>query len=203
MTKIGFICEGRTEQILLQSGTFRQLLASLNIESLPVIDAGGSGNLLPHNILGYIDRLEKEGAEAIAILTDLDEDICITKTKERIGARSKDIVVIAVKKIEAWFLACSPTMQKVFGVTSFNFANPEEDKEPFETINQLLTKHVGRGIGKKKAGKIKLINKLLENGLDLTQAAAHDNCPSAMYFLQKLMEIGKGKAHSNNPADPD
>jgi len=163
MIKIGFICEGRTEQILLQSDTFHQLLASLNIESLPVIDAGGSGNLLPSNILGYIDRLEKGGAKIIVILTDLDEGICITKTKERIGARPTDIVVIAVKMTEAWFLACSPTMEKVLGLKGFNFANPEDDKDPFETINQLLAK----------------------------QAAAHNNCPSAGYFLKKLMEIGK------------
>jgi hypothetical protein len=193
MVKVGFICEGATEQILLQSDTFRRLLASLKIESLPVIDAGGSGNLLPHNIAGYTARLEKEGATFIFILTDLDEDICITKTKERIGARTNDIVVIAVKKIEAWFLACSPTMQRVLSVSGFKFAAPEVDNEPFETINQLITKHTGRGIGKKKAGKIRLINKLLENGLDLTQAAAHPNCPSAGYLLKKLKEVGESE----------
>src|SRR5882757_9433050 len=99
MTKIGFICEGRTEQILLQSNSFGQLLTSLNLESLPVINAEGSGNLLPHNIEGYVSRLEKEGAETIVIVTDLDQDICITETKKRISARKKDLVVIAVKKI--------------------------------------------------------------------------------------------------------
>jgi hypothetical protein len=80
-------------------------------------------------------------------------------------------------------------MEKVLNVKSFYFADPEADKEPFETINQLLTKHIGRGIGKKRAGKIKLVNKLLENGLDLSQAAAHGNCPSAKYFLKELIEI--------------
>lgn len=196
MVKVGFICEGATEQILLQSDAFRQLLASLNIESLPVIDAGGAGNLLPHNIDGYVTRLEKEGAQAIVILTDLDDEICITKTKERIAARSQDIVIIAVKKIEAWFLACGPAMSKLLGVPSFNFANPEEDKQPFETINQLLTKHTGRGVGKKAAGKIKLISKLLDNGLDLSHTTAHKNCPSAAYFLKKLAIIGESPAKS-------
>ena len=190
MVKVGFICEGAIEQIFLQSNQFRALLTSLNIESLPVINAGGADNLLPHNIEGYIARHEKEGAQAIVILTDLDEDICITETKKRIKARTQDIVVIAVKKIEAWFLACGPAMQTLLNVPQFNFANPEDDNEPFETINQLLTKHIGRGIGKKKAGKIKLVTRLLENGLDLTQAAAHPNCPSAAYFLKRLKEIG-------------
>ena len=41
MTKIGFICEGRTEQILLQSNAFGKLLASFNLEPLPVIDGDG------------------------------------------------------------------------------------------------------------------------------------------------------------------
>jgi hypothetical protein len=191
MVKVGFICEGQTEQILLQSESFRQLLLSMNIQSLPVIDAGGAGNLLPHNIDGYIARLEKEGAEFIIILTDLDEEICITKTKERIGARPKDIVVIAVKKIESWFLACGSAMTKLLGLPNFEFTNPEDDKNPFETINQLLHKHTGRGVGKKTAGKIKLVNRMLEHGLDLSTAAAHKNCPSAAYFIKKLTDAGK------------
>jgi len=189
MVKVGFICEGATEQILLQSDSFRQLLARLNLESLPVIDAAGADNLLPHNITGYISRLEKEGAHAIVILTDLDEDICITETKNRINARAQDTVVIAVKKIEAWFLACTVAMRMLLGEPGFSFGNPEDDIEPFETINQLLVKHRGRGIGKKKAGKIKLVTRLLAGGLDITQAAAHPNCPSAAYFLRKLKEI--------------
>ncbi len=190
MTKIGFICEGRTEQILLQSNTFGKLMASLNLESLPVIDAGGSGNLLPHNIQGYLSRLEKEGARAIIILTDLDEDICITETKNRISAREKDIVVIAVKKIEAWFLACTPTMQQLLAQPGFSFDNPENEKDPFATINGLLITHTGRGIGKKTAGKIKLATKMMDMGFDLSNAAGHAGCSSAQYLLKKLTEIG-------------
>ncbi len=192
MVKVGFICEGATEQILLQSDAFRQLLASLNIESLPVIDAAGADNLLPHNKEGYIDRFEKEGAAVIVILTDLDEDICITETKKRLKARGQDTIVIAVKKIEAWFLASTLTMRMLLGDNQFNFGNPEEDKEPFETINQLIVKYHGRGIGKKRAGKIKLVTRLITEGLDISQAAAHPNCPSAAYFLKKLQEIGAG-----------
>jgi hypothetical protein len=94
MVKIGFICEGATEQILLSSGSFRRLLGSLDLESLPVIDAKGAGNLLPHNIEGYVTRLEKEGANVIVILTDLDEDVCITETKNRVGARAQDFVLL-------------------------------------------------------------------------------------------------------------
>jgi hypothetical protein len=189
MVKIGFICEGQTEQIILQSDRFRELLATMNIESLPVIDAKGAGNLLPHNISGYIERLEKQGAQTIFILTDLDEDICITKTKERISARPQDIVVIAVKKIEAWFLACTPTMRKLLGESGFSFPSPENESHPFETINQFLIQHRGRGIGRKSAGKVKLVFRMINEGFTLSDAAAHPNCPSVRYLLRKLAEI--------------
>jgi hypothetical protein len=190
MIKVGFICEGYTERILLQSDSFRNLLVSLNIESLPVINAEGAGNLLPHNITGYISRLEKEGAQVIVILTDLDEDICITETKKRISARAQDIVIIAIKKIEAWFLASNPAMQNLLNKPDFHCDAPENEKIPFETINSLLVKMNGRGIGKKTAGKIKLVNALIASGLDLSKAAEHPNCPSARYFLDKLKQIG-------------
>lgn len=82
-------------------------------------------------------------------------------------------------------------MRKLLGHPGFKCTNPEEEQEPFETINDLLIAHSGRGIGKKTAGKKKLINRLLENGLELADAAAHGSCPSAAYFLRKLKEIGE------------
>lgn len=171
----------------------------MNIQRLNVINAEGSGNLLPHNIGGYITRLENEGAEAIVILTDLDEDICVNKTKERISARKQDIVVIAVKKIEAWFLACNPAMQNLLADPAFNFPSPENENAPFETINNLLINHTGRGVGKKRAGKIRLVTRLLEKGLDLTQAAAHPNCPSVNYLVHKLTLLGGGQQQKALP----
>jgi hypothetical protein len=191
MVKVGFICEGDTEQIFLGSDAFQNHLASLKLESLPIINAKGSGNLLPHNISGYIERLEKQGAEVILILTDLDDDICITETKDRISARKQDIVVIAVKKIESWFLACSPTIQQLLGQPGFHFDDPEKENEPFERINALMLQYRGRGIGKKSAGKVKLATRMIEMGFDISNAASHANCSSAQYLLKKLKDIGK------------
>lgn len=187
MVKVGFICEGRTETILLSSDTFTRLLASLNIEPLQIIDAKGSGNLLPHNISGYVERLEKAGAQTIMILTDLDEDICITKTKERISARQQDIVIIAVKKIEAWFLACTPAMRNFLQDDDFTFPLPENEADPFQTIKKL---YKSRGIGKITLAKVRLATKMLESGFDFSTAAAHTNCSSARYLLDKLTQIG-------------
>jgi hypothetical protein len=50
MVKVGFIVEGQTESILLQSPAFNDILRQHNIELINVINAEGSGNLLPHSI---------------------------------------------------------------------------------------------------------------------------------------------------------
>ena len=110
MINVGFIVEGFTEYFLLKSASFNEFLTRNNIRLVNVINAQGCGNLLPHNIEGYIQLLEKDGAEKIVILTDLDRDVCITSTKNRIKARPQDVVVVAVQQIESWFLACTPAM---------------------------------------------------------------------------------------------
>ena len=191
MVKIGFICEGDTEQILLLSGSFQQYLSSINLLAVNVINACGSGNLLPHNIGGYVESLEKAGAEVVVILTDLDDDICITRTKERIKPRVHDVVIIAVKKIEAWFLANDIAMRSLLKDGQFSFIAPEGEDNPFETIKGLLLKFTGRGIGRTSSGKIRLIKRLIDLGFDLQNSANHPQCFSAKYFLGKLKEIGK------------
>lgn len=191
MVKIGFICEGDTEQILLLSDNFQSYLSSINLHAVNVINACGSGNLLPHNIKGYIQSLENAGAGVILILTDLDNDICITRTKERLLARQQDIVIIAVKKIEAWFLANEIAMRSLLYNSQFSFSLPELEDNPFETINGLLVQYTGRGIGRTSAGKIRLVKRLLDVGLDLSNSANHHECSSAKYFLAKLQEIGR------------
>lgn len=191
MVKIGFICEGDTEQILLLSDNFQSYLSSINLRAVNVINACGSGNLLPHNIKGYIQSLENAGAEVILILADLDNDICITRTKERLLARQQDIVIIAVKKIEAWFLANDIAMRSMLNDSHFSFPLPELEDNPFETINNLLVQFKGRGIGRTSAGKIRLVKRLLDVGFDLSNSANHPQCSSAKYFLAKLLEIRK------------
>lgn len=189
MRKVGFICEGYTEFYLLRSESFQNLLTRFNLNSVNVINAKGSGNLLPNNISGYIQSLEKDGANVIIILTDLENDICITQTKQRISARREDIVIIAVKQIEAWFLACSKTMGILLNSPQFKFPFPEKENKPFITINNLLIEHTGKGIGRNRSGKVKLINRMLERGLDISEASVHDNCVSAKYFIDKLSQI--------------
>jgi hypothetical protein len=191
MIKAGFICEGGSDFILFQSESFSELLKQLNIVSVNVIDAEGFGNLLPHNIEPYIQSLENKGAEKIVIVTDLDNAECITLTKQRINARPQDYVIIAVKEIESWFIADTTTMRKMLQKQDFNFDFPENELEPFNTINNLLVQYTRRGIGRiSRGGKKKLAKRMLDFGFDFRRSSSHPNCPSAKYFIDKLQQIG-------------
>lgn len=196
MVKVGFICEGKTETNLLSADRFGSFLSEIGIERINVINAETSGNLLPHNIIPYIASLTNEGASVIVILTDLDEQACIAITRDRIKPRPQDILVVAVKEIEAWFLANTNAMRVLFGSPDFIFEHPEKENEPFRVINQLLVQYTGRGIGnnsKRIGGKIRLVNRLINNGINVEESAEHPNCPSARYFIEKLKAIGKAR----------
>ena len=190
MVKVGFICEGATERIILSSASFGSYLNSLGIQFVDeIIDAEGCGNLLPHNIDAYILRLEKKGANKIIVIRDLDSYPCFTSIKEHLKAREQDVVIIAVKTIESWLLANTNVMKVLFNKPDFYFDYPEKENEPFETINQLLVEFTGRGIGKKKSGKQKLADKVLALGFSVQDSASHPNCPSAKYFIDKLIQL--------------
>jgi hypothetical protein len=186
MVKVGFICEGETEKLIIESEAFKTLLAHSSLELILAIDAKGNGNLLPHNIEKFIAILEDARCDKIFILTDLDKDSCITFTKQRVSAREKDIIIVAVKQIEAWFLSDTQTLSGLFKA-KFQFEFPENENEPYDTLNTLFVNHTGSGNGKKNnGGKIKTARKMINNGFSVVNAAAHPNCSSAKYFLQKL-----------------
>lgn len=186
MVKLGFICEGETEKLIIESEAFKTLLAKSDLQLVLTINAEGNGNLLPHNIEKFIAILEDAGCDKIFILTDLDKDSCITFTKQRILTRQKDVIIVAVKQIESWFLSDSQTLSGLFK-TKFQFKFPENEIEPYDTLNTLFINYTERGNGKKdNGGKIKTAQKMLVNGFSLTNAANHPNCPSAQYFIKKL-----------------
>ena len=189
MVKVGFICEGETEKLIIESEAFNTLLKKSDLQLILAIDAAGNGNLLPQNIEKFIAILEDAGCKNIFILTDLDKDSCITFTKQRISAREKDIIIVAVKQIEAWFLSDSQTLSGLFK-TKFQFEFPENEIEPYDTLNTLFINRTGRGNGKKvNGGKIKTARKMLNNGFSVSNAASHPNCPSATYFIEKLQSF--------------
>ena len=105
VVNIGFVCEGYTELFILESDSFKSILNSLKLKSVGVINVEGNGNLLPHNIKIHQENLFDKGATLIFVLTDLDNDQCITKTRLRITESENQIIIVAVKQIESWFFS--------------------------------------------------------------------------------------------------
>lgn len=84
MVKAGFIVEGASERIVVESSMFRELLHSCGYELVvPVVDAEGGGNLLPQNIDAFIARLDTAGAERIFVLTDLEDEAQVETVRRR------------------------------------------------------------------------------------------------------------------------
>lgn len=194
MVKLGFICEGETEKIIIESVAFRQFLLANNFDFVKAFDATGNGNLLPDNISPMLDNLLDEGVEKIFLLTDLDEDACITKTKKRINAPEGIFVIVSVKKIEAWFLSDSQTLSSIFK-ENFLFQNPEKESDPRQIIKELFIQKTGRGIGDSKP---RFAARMVNNGFSVINAAQHPNCDSAKYFIQKLQLPASIKIPSSN-----
>lgn len=190
MVTIGFIVEGFSEKIFFNSESFKKYLSSININYIPeVINAEGSGNLLPHNIEEFTNTLVAKGANKVFIITDLDLDLCVTKTKERINPSLIHHCIISKKAIEAWFLADTITMKYYLKTSQFTCDNPEEIENPFNEIGLHMQKFLNRGLGN---SKIKLANTLVNCGLSFQNILNHPNCNSAKYFHNKLIH------YSNN-----
>ena len=187
MVNIGFICEGYTELFILKSENFKSILVEFNLNLVGIVNVEGNGNLLPQNIDRHRQNLIRDGAEIIFILTDLDEDQCITKTRLRITEKENQHIIIAVKQIEAWFLADTNTMKSILK-GNFLFDYPEKEIIPFETIRKIYFDKFLKGIVGTDQKK-KLAQKMLEAGFSVQNAANHPNCPSALYFLDKLKSI--------------
>ena len=187
MVKVGFICEGKTERKIIESDNFQDYLYQIGIECIkPVFDAKGAGNLLPENLSEVLASLKAKDAQKIIILTDLDEDACVTVTKNRVTVDENRVVIVAVKKIESWFLADSETLT-VLLKQNFHFDKPEEENIPFNTLKEIFINRQARGIGVKDIFSARM----LKYGFSVQNAASHPNCPSARYFLNKLQELSK------------
>jgi hypothetical protein len=185
MVTLGFIGEGSNEKTVLESPSFRALLDRMGFDYLPyALDAKGGGNLLPKYLEDQIARMYEEGATRIIILADQEDNPCITSVKNRIDPENQQVVVVAVKAIESWFLADTKAISTYFG-RSFVCEHPESIQKPFIFIKEQKLKLTGRGVDRKK----QLCSRILASGFSLEAAAAHPNCPSAKYFLDKLCSL--------------
>lgn len=116
------------------------------------------------------------------ILTDLDEDACITLTKDRIDPDRLHVLVIAVKRIDAWFLADDRAMRSFLNDNDFSISDPEAFIDPYAELRRLRMEKTRRVIPSKIALALHLIQK---HSFSILNA----NCPSAVYFLNTLKKL--------------
>lgn len=189
MVKLGFIVEGETEKIICESENFKSWLLSLNIELiLPVIDAKGGGNLLPHNIETLINILKGKSVDHIVVLTDIESEPDIITVKNRISSSELHDVFVTLKAIESWFLAATPALRSWLKDTEYYINDPEDlSILPWDRLKD-ITKQLGKegpGPSKPMFAK-KMIDRFGFNILDVLE---HEKCNSVKYIKYKLENI--------------
>jgi len=189
MVKVVFIVEGKVEQIFIDFLYTKNWLSDKGIEKVgPTIDVRGGGNLCPKNMQTYVEQARIFNPEKIFILTDLECDPCVEKTKERLGDCDICTIVLAKKAIEAWFLADNDLLKILTDFKVEYYANPEEtDLMPYETYKELLIEKTGRGTG----SKVSFVKKIFKRyDFSIEKAAEHPNCQSARYFVDQITNLG-------------
>lgn len=186
--KLGFIVEGETERIIIESNLFQSWANEQGLDICrPVIDAGGGGNLLPQNIKPMVEQVQRSNPDHIIVLTDLERDPDVKTVRQRIGVDYTQLIFVAVKAIEAWFLADSKALEKWLG-TSWHEDRPEETNGmPWGRLKELANELKARGPGPSKPAFAKKMTKHF--GFTVPNAAQHPNCPSAKFFHDGLTNL--------------
>ncbi len=194
MVTVGFVVEGESETLLVKSEVFRQWLReNCNLEVVdPVVDAAGNGNMHSRNIGASIKNLRtRANPDKVVVLADLDPDKhvpCVQARKKIIGSQGIDLVAIAKKAIESWFLADTEAMREWLGDNAFYEVAPETvTGMPWDRLKELRDKR-GRGPGRE--GFVFARKFIRNHGFDVRRAALHDQCPSARYFVERLCALG-------------
>lgn len=189
MVTLGFIVEGKTERMIVESEKFQNILNKIGLLSISeAVDIKGRENFSTQVLDDQIAILKNAGANTIIVLTDKENAPCFTSVKEVIKSKNQLTIIIAVKTIEAWFLADTSSISEFMG-SNLKCDNPEAIDDPFNFIKEEKMRLAGRGVRSKKL----LCSRMLRSGFSIENAATHPNCPSAKYFLDKL----KSLAHTN------
>lgn len=191
--KVGFIVEGGSEKVVIESAQFKDFLNRNGYDLVtPVIDAEGGGNLLPNNIAEFISRLERAQVDDIYILTDLEDEPDINIVRERVAHQGVTFAFIAVKALEAWYLADTLALNSWLGMQGIFEAQPEQTVgKPWDRLKELADQHGKRGPGQKIAFAKRMTRHW---NFSIENAAKHPDCPSALELVNYLEQ---GLANAN------
>jgi Domain of unknown function (DUF4276) len=191
MVKVGFIVEGDSEKVLIESTGFRKWAGEQGLEICsPVINAKGGGNLLPHHLKTMLAQFARSQPDHIVILTDLEDAVDVEAVKTRITKDHTNLIFVAVKALEAWFLADTDAMRRWLKAPEFFEPTPEQTPGmPWDRLKEVANAHGSRGPG---SNKVIFAKKMCGVALryEIERASAHPNCPSAKAFRDGLVELG-------------
>lgn len=192
MVNIGFIVEGDTEKLIIDSKKFREKLKDLNLKVCePVINAKGNGNLLPRYLEQHIALLNTSASpDIIMVITDLESAVSPQEVRDRIrtGTITDKMIVVSIKAIESWFLGDSNSLSNWLDIPYTEIRPEETSGMPWDRIRELAVEITGRGPGKLKTMFAKkYIDKY---GFCIFSAAQNANCTSAQEFRNRLTELG-------------
>lgn len=191
MIKVGVLVEGRSDQKLIESSSFKNFFRKCKIKVVSTIPANGYGNLKAHKVKALIETLERlpDRPDKIILLADMNGAPCYTKRKKDFKHKGINLIIIAKQSIESWLLADTNTMRKRTGNKQFYEPTPENpDRGAWAKLQNALQQH-----HKKDKSKTKVAMGFVKCGFDIERAAKHKNCPSARYFVDKLRGLTKGK----------
>jgi hypothetical protein len=197
MVKVGFIVEGDTEKLIVESPAFVDWLVANGITLVsPVVNAKGGGNLLPRNIGPFVATLQRAQAEHIVILTDLENEANPAAVRARIGQQHNNLIFIAVKAIEAWFLADTQALRQWLKIDTVEEPTPEQTLGmPWERLKSIAHENQKRGPGSKLIFAKRMIK---HYGFTISNAAQHANCPSVLEFTLGLTRLGQLPVQPDN-----
>jgi len=187
MVKVAFLVEGETEEILINHLKQINWFEKYSLDIVSIINLKGNGNFCTKNIEKFIAQAKAFNPKHIVLLTDLECDPCIEKTKDRLGDCDDCVTIIARKAIESWILADSKLMKKITDNSSFECLSPELTTEmPFEVIANILKEHSTKGTGPSKP---RFLKRVIKQGFSLDSACLHPNIGSLNYFIDKLSKL--------------
>ncbi len=198
---IGFLCEGQTEQKIVDSYNFKELLKNLKITHCGTVNTKGSGKLLPKFLPTYTKQLSQMGAWKIFIITDSDKNTKKQVYEKICPDEKKHILIISIKKVESWFLSNDVTLKAITGITYAKFIqesknrrnlsdNVEDLGNPYDQLEDIFNENPDF----LDTSKLGIANEFIKHNFDIRNS----NCNSAKYFIKKLEEIAKAEDNKTN-----
>lgn len=184
MVRLGIICEGESETIIFNDDLFKNWLNSFGVELISVQETGSINQFFEGRFEKHRALMLLKNVDFILALIDLDKATSLREHKSKVNILANEVVVIAVKEFESWYLADENALNNLLEKQVF-IEFPEEIQEPFKEIVKLNN---GKGFGKSKPFLAKM---MLRKGFSIENAAKHPNCPSAKYFIKKLESLNQ------------